>query len=90
MASTFGPFRTPHVSEYRLRVDDTLEFVYLLTREKMVEPYRLYVGDVIQVTSAIDATLNQAEIGILADGTISLALIGQVRAAGKTVVDLQT
>jgi polysaccharide export outer membrane protein len=84
-----GPFRTPHVSEYRLRVDDTLEFVYLLTREKMVEPYRLYVGDVIQVTSAIDATLNQTAIGILPDGTISLALIGQVRAAGKTVVDLQ-
>ena len=84
-----GPFRTPHVSEYRLRVDDTLEMVYLLTREKTVGPYRLYVGDVIQITSAIDATLNQTAVGILADGTISLSLIGQVRAAGKTVVDLQ-
>jgi polysaccharide export outer membrane protein len=84
-----GPHRTPHVAEYRLRVNDSLEFVYLLTREKTAEPYQLYVGDVIQVTSAIDESLNQAEVGILPDGSISLSLIGQVRAAGKTVGDLQ-
>lgn len=84
-----GPHRTPHVAEYRLRVNDQLEFVYLLTREKSIEPYQLYVGDVIEISSAIDGSLNQSNIGILSDGTISLSLIGQVRAAGKTVSDLQ-
>ena len=84
-----GPHRSPAVGEYRLRVDDTLELVYLLTREETVDPYQLYVGDVIQINSAIDASLNQTLVNILPDGTISLSLIGQVRAAGKTVVDLQ-
>ena len=84
-----GPFRTPHVGEYRLRVDDELDFVYLLTREKMVEPYRLYVGDVIQISSAIDENLNQTDITILSDGTISLRLIGLAMAAGKTIKELQ-
>lgn len=84
-----GPHRTPHVGEYRLRVNDQLEFVYLLTREKSVAPYQMYVGDQIQISSAIDDSLNQTDITILPDGTISLSLIGQIRAAGKTVADLQ-
>ena len=84
-----GPHRPPHVGEYRLRVDDQLEFVYLLTREKSLEPYQLYVGDVIQISSAIDSSLSQEDITILSDGTISLSLIGRVRVAGKTVSDLQ-
>ena len=84
-----GPHRPPHVGEYRLRVDDQLEFVYLLTREKSLEPYQLYVGDVIQISSAIDSSLSQEDITVLSDGTISLSLIGRVRVAGKTVSDLQ-
>ena len=84
-----GPHRAPHVGEYRLRVDDELEFVYLLTRERSMEPYQLYVGDVIQISSAIDSSLSQEDITILSDGTISLSLIGRVRVAGKTVGDLQ-
>jgi polysaccharide export outer membrane protein len=70
-------------------VNDQLEFVYLLTREKSLEPYQLYVGDVIQISSAIDSSLSQEDITILSDGTISLSLIGRVRVAGKTVSDLQ-
>ena len=84
-----GPHRAPHVGEYRLRVDDELEFVYLLTREKSMEPYQLYVGDVIQISSAIDSSLSQEELTVLSDGTISLSLIGRIRVAGKTVSDLQ-
>jgi len=84
-----GPYRTPHVGEYRIRINDQLEFVYMLTRAKSVEPYRMFVGDVIQISSAIDASLNQTNITILSDGTISLNLIGQVNAFGKTVEDLQ-
>ena len=90
-----GPHRTPHVPQYRLRVDDQLEFVYLRTREKSLEPYRLYVGDQIQISSAIDTSLNQPNsqlvpgLTIRSDGMVSLSLIGQVRAAGKTIRDLQ-
>ena len=91
-----GPHRTPHVPEYRLRVDDQLEFVYLRTRERSLEPYQIYVGDQIQISSTIDPSLDQPGTGsivpgltIRSDGMVSLSLIGQVRAAGKTVEDLQ-
>ncbi len=84
-----GPFRTPHVPDYRIRVNDQLQFIYYLTRERLPEAYRLYVGDVIQITSAIDPTLDQQNIQIISDGKISLRLIGQVSAAGKTVEELQ-
>lgn len=84
-----GPYRTPDVGEYKLRVNDILDFVYLLTRETTVTPYEFYPGDVIQITSAIDASLNQTNITILSDGTISLPLIGEVHASGKTVAALQ-
>lgn len=84
-----GPHRTPHVPEYRLRVRDQLEFVYLLTRKRTNAPYRLFVGDVIEISSAVDASLNQSNITVLSDGTVSLDLIGVVRAEGKSVAELQ-
>ncbi len=84
-----GPHRTPHVGEYRLRVNDILDFVYLLTREQSQGPYRVFVGDIIQISSAIDEKLNQTDIQILSDGTVSLRLVGIVSAAGKTIEDLQ-
>lgn len=46
-----GAARTPHVSEYRLRVDDTLSIYYLRTREVINKPYELQVGDRIRVES---------------------------------------
>ena len=33
-----GPYRAPAVGEYQLRVNDLLDFVYLLTRETTVAP----------------------------------------------------
>lgn len=84
-----GPHRTPHVPEYRLRVDDQLEFVFYLTRRQSATPYRVFVGDVIRISSATDADINQREITVLSDGMVSLPLIGQVRAAQKSVSDLQ-
>lgn len=84
-----GPHRTPHVPEYRLRVNDELEFVYFLTRRQSATPYQIYVGDSITITSATDEGVNQQELQVLSDGMISLPLISQVRAAGKTISDLQ-
>ena len=84
-----GPFRTPDVPDYRIRIGDQLEFVYLLTRRRTNEPYRINVGDIIQINSATDSALNQPTVTILSDGTISLPLIGIVRVSGKTIDGLQ-
>ena len=84
-----GPFRTPHVPDYRIRIGDELEFVYLLNRRRSNEPYRLFVGDTISVASTTDSSLNQPTVQILSDGTVSLPLIGTVRTSGKTIDNLQ-
>jgi polysaccharide export outer membrane protein len=84
-----GPHRTPAVPEYRLRVNDQLELIYLRTREKSLQPYRLFVGDTIRISSAIDPSLSQPALVIRSDGMVSLSLIGQVLAAGNTIEDLQ-
>ncbi len=82
-----GPARLPHVVEYRLRVDDELDLVYRLTREEMSEPYRLEVGDEVRVESFTDPDLDR-DLLIQPDGTITLRLLGQVKAAHKSVADL--
>ena len=80
-----GPFRTPHVPEYRLRIGDRLDFVYLLTSRPNGQPYQFYPGDTISLTSVGDPSLNQASLQILSDGTITLPLIGTIAVSGKTV-----
>jgi len=88
-----GPHRTPHVPRYRLRVGDQIEFVFQVTREQSFQPYRLMVGDSIQITSSADEDLNQGTqdsgLKILSDGSVSLRLIGRVMAARKTIEELQ-
>jgi polysaccharide export outer membrane protein len=79
--------RTPHVSDYRLRVGDELDLVYRLTREERAEPYRINVGDEIRVESMADPTLDR-ELIVQPDGMITLRLLGQVKANGLTVAQL--
>ena len=83
-----GHARIAHVPEYRLRVDDEMDLVYRLTREETAQPYRLNVGDEIRVESFTDADLNR-DLIIQPDGTITLRLLGQVRATGLTVTLLR-
>lgn len=83
-----GHERLAHVPEYRLRVDDELDLIYRVTREETARPYRLNVGDQIRVESFIDETLNR-ELILQPDGTITLRLLGQVRATGRTVAQLR-
>lgn len=83
-----GHAREAHVPEYRLRVDDELEFVYRLTREESSRPYELNVGDIIQVESFTDPNLNR-ELVVQPDGTITLRLLGQMKATRRTVTQLR-
>lgn len=83
-----GHARSAHVGEYRIRVDDVLEFVFRLTREETSRPYLLNVGDEVRVESFTDPTLNR-DLLIQPDGTITLRLIGQVKATRQTVVQLR-
>jgi polysaccharide export outer membrane protein len=76
------------VPEYRLRVDDSLSFVYRLTREESKTPYELNVGDTIKVESLTDPNLDR-ELVIQPDGSITLRLLGQMRAADRTVEQLR-
>lgn len=82
-----GPARAPHVPEYRLRADDTVTFVYRITRDVTTSAYRLNVGDSIRVESLQDDKLDR-QLEVQPDGTITLRLLGQIRAAGLTVADL--
>ncbi len=83
-----GHARLAHVPEYRLRVDDQLDMTYRLTREETSTPYRLNVGDEIQVESFTDPDINR-NLLIQPDGTITLRLLGQVHATGRTVLQLR-
>ena len=83
-----GPARSPHLPEYRLRVDDTIEFVYRLTGKVTAQPYRLNVNDELQIESLTIEGFNRTVI-IQPDGTVTLARIGQMAAAGRTVEELR-
>jgi polysaccharide export outer membrane protein len=83
-----GRARLSHVPTYRLRVDDQLNFVFRVTRDEIPTPYQINVGDEVTIESATDRELRRTLI-VLPDGTITLPLLGQVRAAGMSVVQLR-
>jgi polysaccharide export outer membrane protein len=92
-----GPPRLPHVPEYRLRVDDTIQFVYRLTRKQSDSPYRIEVADELEINVyTIDAmTGDYAELPqehlvlVQPDGAITVGGLGQVPAAGRTIEELR-
>jgi polysaccharide export outer membrane protein len=81
--------RLAHVPVYRLRVDDKLRCVYRLTRKETTQPYALNVGDEVSVESFTDPALNRPSLIVQPDGTITLRLLGQVKAGHLTVVQLR-
>ncbi len=83
-----GHCRTAHVPEYRLRVDDQLDMIYRITRDETSTPYQLNVGDELRIESFTDPALNR-DLMIQPDGTITLRLLGQVRATRQTVAQLR-
>jgi polysaccharide export outer membrane protein len=83
-----GPARLAHVPEYRLRVDDEVEFVYVLMQRESSKPYPLQVGDVVRIESLVDPTINR-DVPVQPDGTITVLLLGEVHAGRLTTVELQ-
>lgn len=83
-----GPARLAHVPEYRLRVDDQIDFVYRLSREELSRNYQLEVGDVIRIESLIDPTLNR-DVTVQPDGTIDLLLLGPVRVVRNSAEEVR-
>jgi polysaccharide export outer membrane protein len=84
-----GPARLAHVPVYRLRVDDQVAFVYRLSGHVSGQPYRLNVRDRIQVQSLTAPEVINREVQVEPDGTITLPLLGQVRASGSTLEELK-
>ncbi|HEV3003899.1 MAG TPA: polysaccharide biosynthesis/export family protein [Pirellulales bacterium] len=83
-----GHSRSAHVESYLLRVYDELEFVFRLTRVETSRPYQLNVGDEIRVESFTDPLLDR-DLAVQPDGTITLRLLGQVRATRRSVDQLR-
>ena len=83
-----GHARTAHVPEYRLRVDDQLDMLYRITRDETRGQYRLNVGDEVRIESFTDPELNRS-LMVQPDGMITLRLLGQVHAAGRTVTQFR-
>ncbi len=100
-----GHARAPHVPEYRLREGDKISVYYRRTRNELSRPYELEVGDRIRVESLVagrGASVGPAaadgtapddnisrELVVQPDGTITLPLLGQVRATRRTVPQLR-
>jgi len=84
-----GPARTADVPVYWLRAGDELEFVYRRDREATSQPYELQVGDRVRVESVNDASLD-LDVMVQPDGMITLRMLGQVRAAHRTIEELRS
>ncbi len=82
-----GPARVPHVPEYRLRVDDEIEFIYQPAGEVLGQSYQLEVGDVIRIESHIDAALTR-DVAVQPDGTVDVLYLGPIRVVRRTVEEI--
>lgn len=88
-----GPARPEHLSNYYLRVNDLVTLTYITSRRKEAERYRIGCGDRLQIEwlqapSTTDPKLDR-EVLVQPDGTVTLPLVGDITAAGKTVKDLR-
>lgn len=84
-----GPYRSPQVNEYRVRVNDQIDFLYQMTRKTNGEPYRFQVGDELRINVALRDDISQQQHTILPDGTISPTEVGPIQVAGKTIQQIQ-
>ncbi|MBF0514280.1 MAG: polysaccharide biosynthesis/export family protein [Desulfovibrionaceae bacterium] len=74
----------PYVPEYHIGPGDVMEVVYHIHYEKSPEDYRLEVQDRISVHLPYNPQFSTTAL-VRSDGKVSLPLVGELSAAGKTV-----
>lgn len=74
--------------EYLIGAGDLIEIFYTFETKPTATPYRLAVGDVINVEFQYHPEMNR-ELNILPDGTVILPQIGSLSAAGQTPMDFK-
>ncbi len=88
-----GPVRLPSMLQYRVRVGDELNFIFVKVHEQRPVPYRLLVGDELAITSVVDDRVKIGDtvkgIQIQPDGKLYPYLIPPVQAAGLTIDELR-
>lgn len=70
------------------RLAAALFLLPILAVASFAQDYKVRSGDVLQIEVLEDATLNRTAI-VLPDGQISLPLVGSVRAAGRSLAEVQ-
>jgi protein involved in polysaccharide export with SLBB domain len=83
--------RIVDVEEHRLQVGDVLEFVYTIGATPITAEggYRINVNDELRVEFAYTEEFNRS-VTVRPDGMITLPIIGEVQAFGKTPTELAT
>ena len=79
-----GPARREHVYQYYVRVDDLIDLVYMQARDRTKLPYVVGVGDTLRIESLSDEMIDR-EVTVQPDGAITLPLLGEVVAEGRTI-----
>jgi polysaccharide export outer membrane protein len=74
----------PYVPEYHIGPGDVIEVVYHIHYEKSPEDYRLEVQDRISIHLPYNPQFSTTAL-VRSDGKVSLPLVGELPAAGKTV-----
>lgn len=90
-----GPIRLPSTLDYRLRVGDSIRFIFIDAPSQLQNSYRLMVGDEVAIESATDDKIRRGDLQqgrglvIQPDGKLTVSLIGEVEAAGLTIPQLR-
>ncbi len=90
-----GPIRLPSTLDYRLRVGDSVRFIFIDAPSQLQDSYRLMVGDEVAIESATDEKIRRGDLQlgrglvIQPDGKLTVSLIGEVDAAGLTIPQLR-
>lgn len=80
-----GPIRRPFESNYRVRINDQLELTFAINRKMLSTPYRIQIGDEIEINDTNRADISKQKLIVLDDGYVSPLEISPVHVAGKTI-----
>lgn len=74
---------------YLLALIAALVALPMVASQALAQDYRLQRGDTVQIEVLEDGNLNRSAL-VLPDGQISLPMVGNVRAAGRTLEQIRT